>query len=153
MPADREGERVGHINFLRFYRSNFMDWVVGGGRDAGGSYSRRRCFWYACQRVGKQARRIFLLCFPRSSFTDWVLGEKKRVSASLYSMWQGFSMHVKGSEARARGVSLIWAVDILWTRGSSGVFGGALLSMVARLAGREDENEGHAFLLLFHCFF
>ena len=32
MPADREGERVGHSNFLRLYRSNFTDWVVGGGR-------------------------------------------------------------------------------------------------------------------------
>ena len=29
------------------------------------------------------------------------------------SKWQSFSMHVKGSEARARGVSLNWAFDIL----------------------------------------
>ena len=63
--------------------------------------------------VGKQARGTFFLHFPRSSFTDWVLGEKNRVSAYLYSKWQGFSMYVKGSEARARGVSLNWAFDIL----------------------------------------
>ena len=112
MPADREGERVGHSNFLRLYRSNFTDWVVGGGRKG----CRRLLLSEAAllvymPAVGKHAGRFFGL--SRSSFTDWVLGEKKRISASLYSKWQGFSMHVKGSEARARGVSLIWVFDIL----------------------------------------
>ena len=52
----------------------------------------------------KASTRDLFLCFTGLRFTDGVLGEKKRVSASLYSKWQGFSMHVKGSEARARGV-------------------------------------------------
>ena len=112
MPADQEDERVGHLNVLHFYRSNFTDWVVGGRSGAGGSYSRRWRFWYACQRVGKQARGTCFCAFP-FKFYGLGAGEKKRVSASLYSKWQGFSMHVKGSEARARGVSLNWAFDVL----------------------------------------
>ena len=56
----------------------------------------------------ERARRIFFLR---------VRGQKKRVSASLYSKWQGLSMRVRGSEARARGVSLVWPFDISLTRG------------------------------------
>ena len=45
-------------------------------------------------------------------------GEEKRVSASLYSMWQGFSMHTRGSEAIARGVSLILPFNLHYNHGS-----------------------------------
>ena len=55
MPADRENKRSRNLNRLRIRRSNFTDWVGGGGRGAGGSYSLKRRFWYICQQLEKQA--------------------------------------------------------------------------------------------------
>ena len=77
MSADQEDERVGHLNVLRFYRSNFTDLVVGGRRGADGSYSRRRHFWYACQRVGKQARRTCFCAFPVQVLRTGCWGRKR----------------------------------------------------------------------------
>ena len=71
----------------------------------GGSYSRRRRFWYSCQWIGKGAFGIcFLLGFALSNLTDMV-GRKGKGCRRHFTLRDGaFGMHGSGPCGRARGI-------------------------------------------------
>ena len=58
MPANRDGRCTGHFFLLHCLPFNFPGRSGGRKRGASGSYAKRRCFLYACQRVSKASVRV-----------------------------------------------------------------------------------------------
>ena len=83
MPADREGERVGHSNFLRLYRSNFTDWVVGGGRKGCRRLLLSEAALLVYMPAGRKARGTFFWAFPFKFYGLGAGGEKEDIGVSI----------------------------------------------------------------------